>query len=402
MSDDEADVEQPMPSKQGGFARAMKFVGSATAGTKLGRKAILGVLGDDGEAIFNAIKDSAKIVFGETQGKQLKQDMVKLVLKVGIMLNEKLLTPENTSEATEPLQALLVQAHRSLENPDLGADPQFLVAAMNRAFAVANPIVSRHMKPDNVKKLQNVTKQLSDQAFVDAVLNRVDLRPQRVALADTLQRIMAHVEIAPAQAAVSCRATPCVYYALSVAADDAFRPAGLCESHHADRYDAMIDRPDLQSFLADERAAAFLMDYLTEIGEAVHLQCLRAIRDFRNGTSQPSRYRALVSINSKFLAENAPSPVGDAVSAASRQALAARADAIDEDNPRVPVTLFQEVESDLNARLQAVFADRFLRSTALDRFAGAFRLPTRYRKTAQLQRRARRRSSAPAIKTSFP
>lgn len=360
-------------------------------------------------------------MFGETQGKQLKQDMVKLVLKVGIMLNEKLLTPENTSEATEPLQALLVQAHRSLENPDLGADPQFLVAAMNRAFAVANPIVSRHMKPDNVKKLQNVTKQLSDQAFVDAVLNRADLRPQRVALADTLQRIMAHVEIAPAQAAVSCRATPCVYYALSVAADDVFRPAGLCESHHADRYDAMIDRPDLQvkgtatpgsgfgrltrarqSFLADERAAAFLMDYLTEIGEAVHLQCLRAIRDFRNGTSQPSRYRALVSINSKFLAENAPSPVGDAVSAASRQALAARADAIDEDNPRVPVTLFQEVESDLNARLQAVFADRFLRSGALDRFAGAFRLPTRYRKTAQLQRRARRRSSAPAIKTSFP
>lgn len=82
--------------------RAKKFMSSKTAGTKLGRKAILKVLGSDGEVLFNAIKESAKLHFGEKKGKMLKEYMLKLIMKISVMVKDKLLTAENTLTGQEP------------------------------------------------------------------------------------------------------------------------------------------------------------------------------------------------------------------------------------------------------------------------------------------------------------
>lgn len=350
--------------------RAKKFMGSRTAGTKLGRKAILNVLGEDGEILFNAIKESAKLYFGETQGKKLKEDMLKMILKINLLVNEKTLTPENTSAGQEPIHALLFQAQLDFDGTEHHVDPSVLSKRLNEVSTVWIDIVKKHMQEKNIEKLQEVIIMLGDVKFLDGLFNGAQYKEHRDQISASLGRMMDMFGIQDPNAQGNCQSSNCLNKA--VRSRGLFRSAGFCARCHADQFHSMCDKPTLQDFLLDERASSMLTQFLNEDGQIAPFQFLRSVSDFKAITSQKIRLRAVMAIKRKYLDADAALKVD--ISEKALAEVLEKIDNIDEESPRIPTSIFGNVENDVRESLTKIFDTRFVKSQYFERFVASYRL----------------------------
>ncbi len=61
------------------------------AGTKAGRKVIVSAIGEEGEVIIDKIKAIAEKYDSHEVAKQMKQDLLKMALKVKLLFDENIL-----------------------------------------------------------------------------------------------------------------------------------------------------------------------------------------------------------------------------------------------------------------------------------------------------------------------
>jgi hypothetical protein len=371
-------------AKNGGISsRAKKFMASRTAGTKLGRKAILDVLGEDGELLFNSIKESAKIYFGEVKGKQLKEDMLKMILKINLMVSEKKLTPENTAIGQEPVHALLFQAQLDFDGTGHQVDPSAFVKRMNDVSNVWMEIVKKQMQENNLQKLREVLDMLGDKQFLDKLFNDAAYKEHRDNISAGLARLMNMFGISDQNAATNCQVSNCLNKV--VRSRGLFRSAGFCAMHHHDHFTAMCEKPALQDFLLDERASAMLTEFLTEEDDMSPFHLLKAISDFKAISSQQIRSRSINAIKSKYLETGAKMPV--TLSQDGRSDILEKIDAINDDSSsHISTGLFGGIEAEVREHLGQSFDTKFVKSEYFQRFKASYMLTNVDQKIAEKQR----------------
>jgi len=371
-------------AKSGGISsRAKKFMASRTAGTKLGRKAILDVLGEDGELLFNSIKDSAKIYFGETKGKQLKEDMLKMILKINLMVSEKKLTPENTSSGQEPVHALLFQAQLDFDGTGHQVDPTSFVKRMGEVSDVWMKIVEKQMQSKNLQKLREVLDMLGDKDFLTKLFNDAAYKEHRDNISAGLARLMTMFGISDSNAATNCQVSNCLNKV--VRSRGLFRSAGFCAMHHADHFTGMCEKPALQDFLLDERASVLLTEFLNEENDMAPFHLLKAISDFKAISAQQIRLRSINAIKTKFLDGGAKVPVN--LSESARADILEKIDSINDDSSsHISTGLFGGIEAEVREALGNSFDTKFLKGEYFQRFKVSYMLSNVDQKIAEKQR----------------
>jgi hypothetical protein len=88
-----------MPENSKLFTGSKKFIASKTLDTKLGRKVLLRQLGPSGSAVFDAIVTSYTSVYGMEDGQLMKKFLLKMMVKVAILVNDKKLSQAEMGNA---------------------------------------------------------------------------------------------------------------------------------------------------------------------------------------------------------------------------------------------------------------------------------------------------------------
>lgn len=103
-------------SQQSGFGlRVKKFLSSASAGSALGRRLISQAIGDEGNLLIHSIKAAAARDVGIDKARELKQQLLKIALKVKVLQDERLLLKKDMCNLQEPLNALALRLHDGLK-----------------------------------------------------------------------------------------------------------------------------------------------------------------------------------------------------------------------------------------------------------------------------------------------
>lgn len=355
--------------------RAKKFAGSCAAVTKLGRKAIAKQLGVHGESLMQSLHQSLLLHFGSRDGQLLHEDLMRLILKINILAKDKVLTPENCKDATEPTLQLLQLTKLAFEHTEGTVDVHPLSEQLNLFGRVCVPILEGKIRDKNLHRLLEVIGALGDTEYLDSLFNSLNFTELRDDIAAELEKLLsvAGVMLLKVDTRVVCQVSNCTD--MSPRSNGSFQRSDMCVRHHYKHFHRLILKPTLCDFLVDERASAFLADFLDRCGQLNAFHCLRAIEaDFKSVSSAVSRLREAKRIQRKFLCLRAPMKVD--INEESFDTLAYRFEQIENGpNQRIPFQFFSAIEDELRALLDELFNAEFVRSAEFASFSERFRLP---------------------------
>jgi len=390
-----ADVDSKNDGKKIG-SRAKRFMASKTTGTKLGRKAILNILGEDGEIMFNAIKEAAKVHYGEAKGKALKADLLKVIMKVNLLLNEERLTPKNTADGHEPLHQLLFQAMQDFEDPDIKVEAKAMADIITVVRAKWIRILDGFMQEKNLDKVDDVFEKLGDVKFLDSLYNSPEQLKHRRLIATALPvmigengmgtSVLGNRHAGPSQ----CQLASCSNNA--VRSRGLFRSNGMCAFHHRQHFDVMLKQPRLEQFLSEPRVANFFREYLDRLSSEgnkaarVHFVFVSAVAEYRSTSGQVLRRRMALQIIDKYIMEGSVNQVE--LSEEVRRVLSEKGEAIEDGDSKTGLSsaFFSSAETEAREHLREAFEKGFLSSKVYERFTKAYTLPEDLQRKASVQR----------------
>lgn len=266
--------EEEKKSKGGRGYRMRKFFASKAAGTSAGRKVILSFLGDEGEALLHALKHSAIRFDTKKKGKQLKKDIMKIVLKAKLASDEKRIETKDTKALQEPLNGLALKLLKALRDEPGEINTAPIVADMKVVSEGIVGLMTPHMKEKNVNKLKGIFEFYGNPDYLNAILNNPEYDGERSALKFNLGNIVhTHLHELSVQA---MERRKCVIKAcplLCAVAKGDFLGSEYCGRHHVEHVQSDLKEPRLLNFTnPSTRQSTYLVGFLRTLDDAAEAE----------------------------------------------------------------------------------------------------------------------------------
>lgn len=169
----------------------------------MGRATFQRFVGEDGAILLQAIKESLSKHSNRSIAKQVKKDIIKIIVKVGMLMQEKILTQRHFAATTAHIVAIARQFSNGLDSvtiisgvarpeastPKLPTDlpdPTAIVRHLNQLHDVMLPVLQSVLTPKNANKLTSVINVLSDVSYITKLCSDPEYYVHRVAVASTL------------------------------------------------------------------------------------------------------------------------------------------------------------------------------------------------------------------------
>jgi hypothetical protein len=178
MSDSDSDEPAAGKSKSSRMLKAKKWLGSKTAGSKVGRKAIGHFLGKSGELALDALVDVCTKEGGKDRGKSVKDNIYKMALKSKILHDSGLLNAAAIVHLVEPTNFMMLQLVESLAER-AHVDVSVLVHLLKRIRKQAVLLLQPHISTKNVDLLIDTLDYVGSERFLNALLNDKKCRQEK-------------------------------------------------------------------------------------------------------------------------------------------------------------------------------------------------------------------------------
>ena len=346
--------------------KVKKKMASMATNTASGRATIVKFLGADGFQVVEAFKSAAATVSDEKTAKRLITDLIKLVAKVGVLVQSNKILPSDAEPAKQPITDAVNDMLDLLEQPPGGLPHAELCAGIATVAGTLCPLLEGHTKDSNLAKLRDVFEYFGSATFIAPFLNDAALAPER---AQALQGLRNMVRPYETEDSAKLHAT---------------------RRRNLERKRAMAADPKLRDFLdhAEGGQAAF-QEFLTSgegsgNGTRVNtLQLWLAVEDYKKIVSRPLLKARAPKVADKYLGAGASHPAG--ISAAVTDAVS---DALFADGPGRK-DIFQAAQTEALVLLAEAFDAGFVASPQFVAFAG------KAAAAGQTASQRRRRSSFP-------
>jgi len=181
--------------KQSLLFRAKKHFASEIGDTKMGRKAILKFVGEEGEKVVETASDLADIESGGTKGIDLAKDVLKLSMKAMLMADEGILNRENTFHAMDPINFLAKKVLIACEKPadEIKSNHELvpsLMANFSRVKDILVQLVENNMKEKNIQKLKDLFVYVGSRPFLECLLLNPDAAEHKAQVASSLRLLL--------------------------------------------------------------------------------------------------------------------------------------------------------------------------------------------------------------------
>jgi hypothetical protein len=189
-------MAEPVEEKKQSFLfKAKKKFASEIGDTKMGRKAILKFVGEEGEKVVETVSDLADLESGGTKGSEIAKDVLKLSMKGMLMADEGILTRENTFHAMDPINFLakkvLIACEKTpeeiKENHELIPS---LLANFSRVKDIIVQLVENNMKEKNVQKLKDLFVYVGSKSFIECLLLNPEADEHKKQIAASLRLLL--------------------------------------------------------------------------------------------------------------------------------------------------------------------------------------------------------------------
>lgn len=172
--------------ERGLLYRAKKNMASMAGDTKLGRKAILTFVGEEGEKLLQTIYEIAELEGGEDRARIVQKDILKLAMKGMLMHDEGILTRDNTFHAVDPVNFLAKKVLSATEKSpaDIRGNHELipsLMANFSRVKDIFVQLVENNMQEKNLNKLKDLFSYIGSRSFLECLLmneKAVELKQQ--------------------------------------------------------------------------------------------------------------------------------------------------------------------------------------------------------------------------------
>jgi len=184
---------QAKSKKQGSRAfRAKKFMASALASSSTGRSTLGKLVGHDGEDLLKALVSVEAVRSGQEGGKALNVDVFKVAGKVGLLISNKVVTPEQLEDGLPPLfeaGMTLLNACNAPRGGGLHTIPQ-ISEGISSAAEHLHDTVSAHMQEKNSAKILACSETLSDPEYLRLLLTDASLANERAEVAASIEGLL--------------------------------------------------------------------------------------------------------------------------------------------------------------------------------------------------------------------
>jgi len=368
--------------------RSKKSLSSKVSNSKIGRKVIVQLYGDDGENLFHGIKNAASKFYGDGSGEDIEKAVLKFVMKVKILFDENLINASNTEELQDPTFKFVFQFLHDLEVSHTNkVNATHSSRALIQVIELASTVFSPHMQKKNIDKFTEMFMKLANADFLDHLLNAAEYHELRSEVYSMLKILSANVRFRSSHQVSYCMSANCSQTA--VRSIGFFRGCGYCVGHHIAYFRPVFENPGLHRFLYDERNAKFFFDFLKDYeyevkddGPLRHYGFLTTASEFANTTAKSGRLRSANLIVKKFFASDAPQSLP--LDAKIKEDIIGKIGSRTEDDARLPTDFFSEAIDQSFAELIKLFNDQFLKSVHFDRFKVTFTVPEKLAEGAVL------------------
>ena len=386
LSEDD-EVEDPSsPRKQSLLLRTKKFLSTKTAGNKLGKKAILQAIGEEGEGLFKAFTGSISLFYGATQGKKFTSDLLAIVLKVKILIDEEILKLEMLKDTEELTHSFVFDVQQNFDRACSDVkhdpiDPKQACATLVKLKEAWTGIFSKMMQEKNVNKLKCVVDMVSNLEFMKAVLNKPEYSSFRVDINNFLKQLLESVQV-DSKIERACRYANCPNLALK--SKGLFRSIGYCKVHHLDNFKPIFETPILHHFLFEgEQSSLYFLDFLKSLQEEekeenplVVFSFLSNLEQWRSISNKEMKFKRAQIMADKFLAQGSSSCLF-CVPIEVRESLLKDLSGKDPKTARLGYEYFDSIRTACLKVMEGYF-ERFRKSKVWDRFVVSFQIPTGY------------------------
>lgn len=324
-------------SKRFSVFRAKKFVTSRMGDTRVGRAAVMKVLGEDGDVVVQALKSATTKVKDLKSGKEYKKVGIRMCLKAFNLWKHKDLNVEDSKPLQRDSQLLAEMFVRDSVGVANGkrCDVASLVKMAHKLHDGVMDLMKPHIQEKNALKLSEILKFFSSHEFLDPLLNSKQLESERMAIEKATLSVL--LPLTPILSGERERTT-------------LMRNRNLLKTLDNPRLDMVIDQPQV---------AQLFQQYLDlEMGLASK-NCLRfylAVRDFEKTASRPILRIRAPKIYGRYLVKSSDmfvNGVNDDAVAVVKSCL---------DNDQITMNLFSLVLDNVRSGLEDDFVEQFVTS----------------------------------------
>jgi hypothetical protein len=359
--------------------RAKKNISSRISEIKFSRSMIFQFAGNDADFIANGIFDALKVFFGEEKAEYLEKAVCKCILKLKVLIEERVITDEILKEFEDPIAELVFQWMVQLNISDgLSNNSVPICRIWNRIVELAEIHFEKVMKKQNVELFADSFRELARTNFILFFLKNKDFVEIRKKLYSSLEFLVEHLHFFASSPNATCMSGNCT--ALSLRSFGLFRSCGYCAKHHSEYFKATFEDPQLYRFISDNRNSVFFVDFLKDFEQETksdsylkYYNFILASNEYMTTNGKQLRLRVALQIIKKFFLSDSSQYIG--VDLDLQKEITQRIAEISESEIRLPTDLFSSIMESSYSELNAVFKNFFLTSNHYKRFVLTFTIP---------------------------
>jgi len=170
--------------------RAKKWAASKMSDTKAGRAAVIKYIGEEGEAVMDALESAVTKMESEKAAKEMKKDIIKLLLKASVSWQEKRINEAAAKAAILPMTKLgdLIVEYCKLPAGDV--DCAALSTAVLAAHDVLLRLITPVMKEKNHARFSEIARFAASPSFLNPLLNDPKYSSEKKAVHDQMASIV--------------------------------------------------------------------------------------------------------------------------------------------------------------------------------------------------------------------
>uniref|UniRef100_A0A7S2WBI3 Uncharacterized protein n=1 Tax=Mucochytrium quahogii TaxID=96639 RepID=A0A7S2WBI3_9STRA len=189
----ETEKKNKMSRKVSTF-NAKKKVASKIGDSKMGRKALIKLLGPEGDALVGALKSAVTKIDNKDLAKELKKDLFKWVMKASVLVQHKTLTKDNTRYLRRPAQ---LGMERMVEMADRNKPGDREVDKLSTEIKALGDMVRKLMEPHcqdkNANKITKLFDYYADPNFLDKLMNDQALEEERETILEATRNLLVQI-----------------------------------------------------------------------------------------------------------------------------------------------------------------------------------------------------------------
>lgn len=366
-SDDEKEGDY-VKSKASRGLKMKKWLGSKTASSKVGRKAVSYFLGSDGEHLMDSLCDAGGRDRGEKAGKQLKQNIIKLALKSKILYDAQKLNERTTMHLVEPTNYMVLNLVDCLESKEDHTDVSVLVHLAKRIKKGIVSLLRAHINDKNLLILTDVFDWIGTEAFLEHLINDPAYAKEKRDMFTYASAIAAPL-LDARDPDGACITATCNKLALKPSETGVFTGSSYCATHHKVLYQQVLKAPKIQHWISEEgKDCKGFITLMNTHSPKNYLAFYRGSSNFlRSERNKRNVFATLVW--EKYFADDAAQPLpginADIVADIKKHIVAIKGDP--EADPVVaptdaPLKLFDKVRRVVLESLNSVFENKFVKS----------------------------------------